>query len=197
MTRVVCCYSTETESEAGDSARDQELVELLPAEGGTGTARAAPARSRSAARGRAPSGGELRGGAAVGHGGSDASDEYCDTSSDEDGGEDEAARGAMMQPAAHPRRADAESGSPVRARALIGCLGVLRGAEYRPSHAQAQRIVQRLHERPQRRSRALARALTEAAALPAAGGAAAQAAMIPSGEVQTLMVPLYAPGTSD
>jgi hypothetical protein len=121
VTRVVCCYSTETESEAGDSARDQELVELLPAEGGTGTARAAPARSRSAARGRAPSGGELRGAAALGHGGSDASDEYCDTSSDEDGEDDDAARGAMMQPAAPPpRRADAEGGSPVRRRALVG-----------------------------------------------------------------------------
>ena len=107
VTRVVCCYSTETESEAGDEGRDQELIELLPAEG------PASARSRDAARRGVPSRGQLRGAAAASLGGPDASDEYRDTSSEDD--EDEQ-RGAMMCPAAPPRRADsgADGGSPVR-----------------------------------------------------------------------------------
>ena len=192
MTKVVCCYGTETESEAGDSAREQDLVELLPAEGGI--SRSAPARGRSHARGRVPSRGELRGTATTPSGGLDADDEYSDTTSDEDEGDD-ASRGAMMRPAAPLRStaADDDGGSPVRLlvmrRALVAICRAC--AECAAAPAQAQRMVQRLHERPQRRSRALARALAEAAAVPA--GAVAQAAL-PSGDAQALMVPLFAPG---
>ena len=190
MTRVVCCYSTETESEAGDSARDQELVELLPAEGGI--SRATAPRARAQARSRALSGGDLRGAAAFGGAaGVEADDEYCDTSSDEDDGED-ASRGAMMCPAAPPRSTAVDDGGGSPVRVLSRAMDALLGAERAAAPAQAQRIVQRLHERPQRRSRALARALAEAAAAPAVVQAAH-----PSGDAQTLMVPLYAPGADD
>ena len=111
VTRVVCCYSTETESEAGDETRDQELIELLPAEG------PASARSRDAARRNVPSRGQLRGAAASSQGpagrGPDGSDEYRDTSSDED--DDEARGGAMMRPAAGHGQAAGADASPVRA----------------------------------------------------------------------------------
>lgn len=107
MTRVVCCYSTETESECGDySLHEQELVELLPADGRSNGGRAA-------LRGRAPGGGcELRTGEASARGGDD-DDDYRDTSSEDES--DATFDGAMMRPAAAPRRAEGDdSASPVR-----------------------------------------------------------------------------------
>ena len=192
VTRVVCCYSTETESEAGDEGRDQELIELLPAEG------PASARSRDAPRRGVPSRGQLRGAASSSLGGPDASDQYRDTSSDED--EDESRSSAMMRPAAGHGQAAGADTSPVRAAYGSTCWSHAENASRR--RPQAQRIVRRLHERPQRRSRALALALSDAPNThPATGGApAAQTALSAAalgGDSQTLMVPLYAPGAAD
>ena len=115
VTRVVCCYSTETESEAGDEVRDQELIELLPAEGPASARRSAVLRS-AASRGQPRGAATSSQSGPVGRGaGSDASDEYCDTSSDEE--EDESSGGAMMRPAAGYGQAAGAETSPVRALA--------------------------------------------------------------------------------
>ena len=129
VTRVVCCYSTETESEAGDEVRDQELIELLPAEG-PASARRNAARRNATSRGQPRGAGTSSHVGPVGRGaGSDASDEYCNTSSDEE--EDESSSGAMMRPAAGYGQAAGAETSPVRALLALGfgfALHVLRTA---------------------------------------------------------------------
>jgi hypothetical protein len=112
VTRVVCCYSTETESEAGDEGRDQELIELLPAEGPASSRRSA-IRHNTVSRSQPPGATTSSQGGPVGRFGSDASDEYCDTSSDEE--EDESRSGAIMRPASGHGQAAGADFSPVRA----------------------------------------------------------------------------------
>jgi hypothetical protein len=121
VTRVVCCYSTDTSSEAGDATQlEQELAELLaaPEEGGGAdddSDGGESARGRRGARGRQR--GAARG-APCDDDGDDAS--CCAHSALEE------ASGALMRPVSTPPPPGAAEGtlqeSPVRARARARAL---------------------------------------------------------------------------
>ncbi len=160
MTRVVCCYSTDTASECDDAAaREQELAELLP-----------PAEARGSGGGgsddddvnvaRSTSSSSSSDGPGYAH-------EY-DTADESEGEEAQRAHesatgggpgggGALMRPVPPPAEAaHAAYTSPVRRRMRAQLADARHGAELSLRclcvlDCKAQEIVRRLRERPARR----------------------------------------------